>query len=489
MSPELIPLNDIVKQVSDLKGALAAQSTGGFPFGVALIADVRVNAVADQLGYSEQYDSTSIAGDPYDAMSHEEIYNKAQSLAPSDIESAANNWRMLGYSAADDTAEFAVRIADVIGTHWQGPAATAAGEGIVRYANAALELVMASHSLGEKVLQSRDGVSDTRANVPAPESFTGFDSAVDILTTRLRGLSFGSMKSRQHARDEAEELARTVMKTLYDPVIRDAAAQIPVLPQALNPLNGGAGFQSPSSNPGWRGTPGDAAAYEFSPPGGGTAGGPSDSGSPADPTAGANPQTSSKEATATETAGFTPTETTGSPQTTSGNPGTSSPTTSTSSAPGAAGGAMAGPGTGSPGGSANRSGSRFGGGTGATGNSGGSGGGGGFGGADGNGAGGGGGGGGRFGGGSGSLGSPSTGGPSQGSGAGAGAGGAPGGNSSSAAGRPGTPGMGGMAPGGGRGGGGGGDDVHNTPGYLIAAINGDELIGTLPLVAPPVLGE
>lgn len=48
-------------------------------------------------------------------------------------------------------------------------------------------------------------------------------------------------------------------------------------------------------------------------------------------------------------------------------------------------------------------------------------------------------------------------------------------------------GMGGMAPAAGRGG--GGDDVHKTPGYLIDAVNGDELIGTLPLVAPPVLGE
>ena len=50
-------------------------------------------------------------------------------------------------------------------------------------------------------------------------------------------------------------------------------------------------------------------------------------------------------------------------------------------------------------------------------------------------------------------------------------------------------GMGGMAPVGGRGSAGGDDDVHATPGYLIDAVNGDDLIGSLPLVAPPVLGE
>lgn len=47
-------------------------------------------------------------------------------------------------------------------------------------------------------------------------------------------------------------------------------------------------------------------------------------------------------------------------------------------------------------------------------------------------------------------------------------------------------GMGGMA-----GGRGPGDDdkMHETPGYLITLDNGNELIGDLPMVTPPVLGE
>ena len=74
-----------------------------------------------------------------------------------------------------------------------------------------------------------------------------------------------------------------------------------------------------------------------------------------------------------------------------------------------------------------------------------------------------------------------------GSGAGSGAG-SPGAGGIGRSGSPGMAGMG-MAPAAGRGGPGGDDDVHATPGYLIDAVNGDKLIGTLPLVAPPVLGE
>lgn len=43
---------------------------------------------------------------------------------------------------------------------------------------------------------------------------------------------------------------------------------------------------------------------------------------------------------------------------------------------------------------------------------------------------------------------------------------------------------------GGRGAGAGGDDQreHKTPGYLITLDNGNELIGKMPLVSPPVIG-
>lgn len=47
-------------------------------------------------------------------------------------------------------------------------------------------------------------------------------------------------------------------------------------------------------------------------------------------------------------------------------------------------------------------------------------------------------------------------------------------------------GMGGMAGGRGQG---DDDKMHETPGYLITLDNGNELIGDLPLVTPPVLGQ
>lgn len=47
---------------------------------------------------------------------------------------------------------------------------------------------------------------------------------------------------------------------------------------------------------------------------------------------------------------------------------------------------------------------------------------------------------------------------------------------------------GGMMGGGGAAKGGGEDNEHKTPDYLITLDNGNELIGKLPLVSPPVIG-
>ncbi|NKS14693.1 hypothetical protein GS580_28050, partial [Rhodococcus hoagii] len=48
---------------------------------------------------------------------------------------------------------------------------------------------------------------------------------------------------------------------------------------------------------------------------------------------------------------------------------------------------------------------------------------------------------------------------------------------------------GGMMPGAGARGRGDDDAEHKTPGYLVNVDNGSELIGNLPLAAPPVIGS
>lgn len=477
MSPEPIGIGDLSSELERLAHIAMTASTDDTEF-VQQFADALKRDFATRAGYSAQFDSNPVADDPFDVMSHEDIWAKAGSLDPSTIDQTANNWRALGFEAARSAASFAQQIAGQIGTNWQGVAADAAGQGVQKYANSSVELMLSADTLATKVMESFGGVTSTKAMLPPPVPYAGGEKILDALTWSTRTFLPGDMKSFQHLHEEAEEAARSVMKTQYAPVIREAAVQVPVLPPAVNPLNGtdapntfpGLGDPRMDSNPipysgfGSGGSGSGGSGQEVSGQGGnGQAGsGQGTTDSQAQPQAAATPQD-----TATQASSWAPSESPGAGQQSGtgtsgpGGQGTSGPggqgTSSSSTSGSPYGGSMA---TGQ-GGSSGRSPS--------------------------------GGAGGRFGG-SGSLGGAGGGsslGGAQGGGLGSSAGGAAPGGAAGAGriGAPGMGGMGGMAPAGGRGGPGGDDDVHTTPGYLIDAVNGDDLIGSLPLVAPPVLGE
>ncbi len=462
MSPELVPLDGVDQALGRLRSSLAAEDAGSF--GIAVGAGLDVRGTQDRLGYAPQFDSALISEDAYDAMSHDEIYSRAQTLDPSGITAIAGNWRSLGYAAADDTAAFAQELGAITGTLWQGPAADSAADGVVRYANAALELTLATDAFADKVAQSYGGVSTTKASIPPPESDSFIASTIDVLSS----VTFGAVKSREFQREEAEERARTVMKTVYTPAIRQAAEQIPVLPRALDPMSGSeatipsGGFGSPGSHGVPIGTePFRSAATDGGSPANASADRPDAAETPTTDGGSAGPPTGPAEDAATHAAGAAPLESSA-PSTAPAGAG-NSPTSGAASAGGPGAGSLigAGPsgGTGSryPSNGLSTGGGSVGGSGPTPGSSGG-----------------------------GLAGGGLIGGTPGGA-AGSGAGGAGGG---SVAARPGSSAMGGMgmAPAAGRGGPGGDDDVHATPGYLIDAVNGDELIGTLPLVAPPVLG-
>ncbi|OZD63734.1 hypothetical protein CH263_15705 [Rhodococcus sp. 06-1059B-a] len=484
MNPEPATAEAVAASVIGLPGGMDLALNGGSDRAREAGAEIRDNAMA-QFGYTAVYEGRPVDDDPFEVMSHEDIWSKAQALQAEHIDATSGNWRILGNNAATDAAAFALKVTNQVGTNWQGAAAEAAGQGVDRYATSAGELMLAADGLSQKVQATSAGVSATRAALPPPVPYGTGEKIFDVGSWLTRTLLPGDLKSFQHLHEEAEEAARTVMKSQYAPVIREAAVQVPVLPPALNPLSGSEGltFSSPgasrpdSGGSGWGGMSGGSA-------------GPGSAGTTtANPggDAAATPQAPSTEASswapaesAASPAGQTNSSPYGAGQGNGGAQGTGAPSSTSSAAAGSpVGGALAPGGSGGrPGGSG--AGSRFG--SGGSGVSGGSGtvrGGGGL--------------------GPGSLGAGGFGGPGggssvggpSGSGLGAAGGGGVAGAAGATAGRPGTPGMGmgGMAPAAGRGGGGGDDDVHQTPGYLIDAVNGDELIGSLPLVAPPVLGE
>jgi hypothetical protein len=474
-----IDLSELPDVMNKLEVALPSvlQEGASLPLGLSLGLEGMVSDISRRAGYAVQYDGPGgSADDVFDAMSHAEIYGKVSEFTPDMLENMAGNWRTIGGNASRDAGAFASEIGNVVGQDWQGAAAEAAGAGVQRYAVSAVELMIASHTFSSTIAAAQGALSDTKSSVPPPQSISKTDRVLDVFASVSNLVVPGSMKNSQFERDEAEEQARTIMKTLYQPAIRDASDRIPVLPQALDPLSGGSGDAGGAHYVPYGGTSGSAWSGGSGGGGGGasSSGGslpdaPSNTAGQAGSTTTDTPSSpSTPQETATQAANWTPADSRAGagPTTSAAGNGTGGGTTS-------GGGSMLGApvgGRGGAGGSGtSRSSGRLGGGSGIGGT--------------------------RGSGGSGAAprGGSSLGGSSLGGsplGAPGGTGGSAGGiaGATTAQGRPGAPGMGGMAPGAGRGGS-GSDDVHKTPGYLVDAVNGDELIGTLPLVAPPVLGE
>lgn len=444
----------------------------------------------DSYAYGGGYEPKAVFDDdPFEAMSHGEIFGKVEQFQPERAEESSKNWRAIGAHAAEGADQFAQAMTTVNSTSWQGPSATAAVDGVHAYTKSTAELKTTAHLVANKLLEAYTGLQQTKASVPPPLTTGPFEKVLDAVPGFIVP---GALKQAQHAREEAEEAARQVMRSVYMPVVHQSDDQVPILPTALDPVtDGGSGdaarHQPASKGPGFDAQPFSRAATSATGPESGN-GASGLAGSPASDGGALRSPASDARETGTEASSWAPGDAPQSPQPPTGpagaQQGANAPSGSSpaGSSPGGSvfgsplgGPRGAGPGASGPGGSGSRggnsggSGSRFGGGSGGSG-SGGS---------------------GSGGSGIGGLSRPGVGGsvlgpPGQGGTAAGGQGST--GGSGAATGRAGAPGMGGMSPGAGRGGPGGGDDVHKTPGYLVDAVNGDELIGTLPLVVPPVLG-
>jgi hypothetical protein len=391
----------------------------------------KANGAVDYRGDYEPNEVTIT--EPFEVMSHEDIAGMVGSLAIGPIATSSQNWNDLSAAAGSGSDGFRTGIEAAMASGWSGPMSDAVRGGVGDYVSSASALATSMSLIGNKLLEAHAGFEQTKSRMPpvvASESSTLIGSLLPV--------PFAT-KTATAVQEEQQNEARRIMRSVYVPGVVLSDTNVPVLPTAHNPVDGGgggstvgsAGAVDPEAQSAAQQTGGGAAAPGQS--------GPGESGSsPSGPLPPADRSGETRAAAA-------------------GGPGNS---------PGGHGSNVGGTGssgTGSPG--AGYGGSGYGGsnysGSGYNGSGGGVGSGAGYGGSV--------------------LGSPIGSGGSSGG---------PGGASAAAAGRAGAhgmPGVGGMGAAGGRGTG-DNDGEHTTPGYLIDVGNGSELIGDLPLVAPPVLG-
>lgn len=432
--------------------------------------------------FSGRFDDPALGSpEAFEAMSHEDIKAAVDGMNGGSLRASAEGWTKIGESLQQALNDFRDFITTETDGKWEGVAKDSATAATGRYATESGKLAEAGTLIGTKITEAATGVDQVKATVPPVSKRSLLEVAFDA------GMpTAGLFKRLVHDQDEAHQEAIQIMRTVYTPVMQQADTNVPRLPepprviaenQGASPSRGGApGIGTPGSPTPYTGGPNSGSPTPLvQTPGSPMPGATPGTGSTPDAfnpiTPGPQP-TSNDQFTAPADAMTNPAETWTAPAAATGLDG-SRAGQSAYGIPGMGGGAGTYSGTSGLG---STPGSGIGSGAG----------------------GGGGGGGGGVGGGgiltggygSGGMGSGGSGigGGAAGSSPSATAGGASGTTAAGTAARGGAA-TGGMMPGAGARGRGDDDAEHKTPGYLVNVDNGSELIGNLPLAAPPVIGS
>jgi hypothetical protein len=405
--------------------------------------------------FGGEFDANVYVDENFDSLSHEAIMAAVEPMNPAVVTASAEGWTAIGAALSVGLNDFKVAVMGEIGSgdaaRWAGIAADSAKEATERYVTASDQLAAAGSLVGTKVEEAATAITQVKATMPPPVELGFLSRPHDFV------LSAFGIKGPMHEASEAHQQAIHIMKTVYSPVMRQADTRVPTLPSPVS-VTGGPG------SGGDGGTGGGGAGG-----GGGTGTWPADQEGPRNAdvdTAAGTPGSESGSAQGTGDAAAGDDATAANPNELAGGSDDRSEVRAAGLGPDGSGPAVGGAGVGSPG-SGGGSGSGYGSTTPGHGS-----------------------------GGAGSAGSGYAGtGPGSGGYGGSGVVAAPGGGQvpaasaagAGAAGKPGAPGAGMMPPAAGRGQG-DSDAEHDTPAYLVNADNGNDLVGTLPLVAPPVLG-
>ncbi|MBX4171114.1 PPE-repeat protein [Rhodococcus pyridinivorans] len=157
----------------------------------------------------------------FHGMEHADIHRLAQSINPVAMTTLATEWAELGKGFSLTVAWGTLMIRKLIGQHWEGPAADAAMGATVRFGESAQQLSDAARATSEKLRIAADVGERVRASVPPPTVIT---SSVLYALDPVAGAA----AARQEEAVRAQ--AVRVMEALYKPYYRDSGTAVPVLP-------------------------------------------------------------------------------------------------------------------------------------------------------------------------------------------------------------------------------------------------------------------
>ncbi|MBF6456199.1 hypothetical protein [Nocardia cyriacigeorgica] len=200
---------------------------------------------------SDQFDERAIKVlDPFETMSHEEIYNAVKDVDPGVINSKADGWRSLTKKARDAVEIFSKGVEEDITNYWNGQSGTAAIEGTRAFATSFTTIAACFQMVAHGLDLMEGHLAQAKNSVGKPDNTTVGDKIINAIPFQ------SVIKGPEYRATEAQENARFVMTTYYRPGAEDVDGHTPVLPQPKNPVDGkDEGWKPPVNPPGTSGWP------------------------------------------------------------------------------------------------------------------------------------------------------------------------------------------------------------------------------------------
>ncbi|WP_064442402.1 hypothetical protein [Hoyosella altamirensis] len=168
-------------------------------------------------------------------MAHEKIYSEVKVMSAQNVDASVALWRSAAETVQREGDAFIDGLRSIIGTNWEGPAARAAEEGAQRFIDSVHSLARTAEFVARSADTGSEGIHETTARIPEPQTPSFSERALSM--TPYPGL----FKAAQQRADEAEDYARDVMSTIYAPAVTDSDAIVPVLARPHDPTAGSDG--------------------------------------------------------------------------------------------------------------------------------------------------------------------------------------------------------------------------------------------------------
>lgn len=171
--------------------------------------------------------------DGFSAMTHQQIWDALQDVNSALINDKATAWRNLAAEAREANKEFLDGVNADIDAGWNGQSGTAAVNGVREFSTSFTSLAASFQMVAHGLDLMEGHLAQAKASVGKPDDNTWEDNVTNAL------LPDDIFKTPQYRADEAQETARNVMITYYEPGATDVDNKTPVLPEPVKPVDDG----------------------------------------------------------------------------------------------------------------------------------------------------------------------------------------------------------------------------------------------------------